>query len=369
MKGLNSLRFFAAFFVIIQHGQISIDKIGFERFAHTTVFNRGGDAVEFFYVLSGFLITYLLQREIARSGTISIKKFYLRRVFRIWPLYFLMVIIGCTFLGVLYPRLTGERFWDMPAWKPFLLYLCFLPNLASVLYSMGLLFPLRTIGVEEQYYLFWAPLVKLFRKNLKLLIILFVVLSYVWYAILVFRILPLSWVMSDFLQSQRFYAMSTGALFSLVISRYPDWYRSSIFAAKISQWVVLLVILGYYFLGFPGVGEATDTGGAFAVHTVMCVLYGVLMLNCCLLPAPVINLEKRVLVYLGTISYGLYSCHMLVDYFLRFTILKYHIEKKVGFGVLMPAYHLLLLGGAIVVASLSYKYYESYFLRLKEKYA
>jgi peptidoglycan/LPS O-acetylase OafA/YrhL len=362
LKGLNSLRFFAAFFVIIQHGQISISKMGFERFSAATVFNKGADAVEFFYVLSGFLITYLLQLEIARSGTISIKKFYLRRMFRIWPLYFLLVAVGFIFLGLLYPRLTGQPFWDMPAWKPLVLYLCFLPNLAAVLFPMGMLFPLRTIGVEEQYYLFWAPLVKLFRKNLQLLIILFVGLSYIWYAIVVFHFLPLSQPMFDFLASQKFYAMATGALFSLVLYRYPDRYRKSIFAGRLSQWLVLLVILWFYFCGFPGVNE-------FALDVVMCLLYGLLILNCSLLPAPVVNLEKRGLVYLGTISYGLYSCHMLVDYFLRFFILKFHIEKKVGFNVLMPLYHILLLGGAIVVASLSYKYYESYFLRLKEKYA
>src|SRR5258705_10300657 len=94
LKGLNSLRFLAAAFVIISHGQQSIAKLGFDRFSGMTLFNRGGDAVEFFYVLSGFLITYLLQGELERTGTISIKGFYMRRVFRIWPLYFLIVALG-----------------------------------------------------------------------------------------------------------------------------------------------------------------------------------------------------------------------------------------------------------------------------------
>ncbi len=73
LKGLNTMRFFAAFFVIISHGEISLDKLGDTRFANWSVFNRGGDAVEFFFTLSGFLITYLLQKEIARTSTVSIK--------------------------------------------------------------------------------------------------------------------------------------------------------------------------------------------------------------------------------------------------------------------------------------------------------
>jgi len=108
--------------------------------------------------------------------------------------------------------------------------------------------------------------------------------------------------------------------------------------------------------------------GEAITHFLLCGFYGLLILNSSLLDRPVINLEKRPLVYLGTISYGLYMCHMLVDYALRFTIMKIHGER-IGFGILVPVYHIVLLGGAILLASLSYKYFESYFLRLKERYA
>lgn len=50
--------------------------------------------VIFFFVLSGFLITYLLLEERRVSATVSIKKFYMRRILRIWPLYYLIVILG-----------------------------------------------------------------------------------------------------------------------------------------------------------------------------------------------------------------------------------------------------------------------------------
>ncbi|HEX9513729.1 MAG TPA: acyltransferase [Puia sp.] len=364
LKGLNSLRFFAAFFVIISHGQISLSKLGFEKFNNLAIFNRGGDAVEFFYVLSGFLITYLLQKEIRQTGTVSIRNFYLRRVFRIWPLYFLIVIIGFVLLGVLYPKLTGQHFFEFPLWKGFLLFICFLPNLATSLYSTGMLFPLRTIGVEEQYYLFWAPLVKIFRNKIAYLIAVFIVFSYLWYYLLASEMLPFSATVLTFLMTQKFYAMATGGLFGLILYKYPEQYRQSLFAKRLLQWLVFIVIAYYYLVGYPGYLYP----GEVITHFLMCGFYGLLILNSSLLDRPVVNLEKKTLVYLGTISYGLYMCHMLVDYVLRFTIMKIHGER-IGFGLLMPVYHILLLGGAILLASISYKYFESYFLRLKERYA
>ena len=362
LKGLNTLRFFAAFFVIISHAEISLTKLGFEKFNDLAVFQRGGDAVEFFYVLSGFLITFLLQQEITRTGTVSIRKFYLRRVFRIWPLYFLIVAVAFVFLGLLYPRLTGQRFFEFPLLKGLVLFLLFLPNLATSLYATGLLFPLRTIGVEEQYYLFWAPLVKVFRKNLTYLIFFFLVISYTWFYLIDNRLLPLTGTWQAFLGTQKFYAMATGGLFGLIFYKFSQQYRMSIFAGKLGQWLIFALVLWYYLIGFP-FSETTW------FHFCMCWVYGTLILNCSVLEGPVINLERKPFVYLGVISYSLYCCHMLVDYCLRFTIMKFHIDKKIRFALMMPAYHIALLSGAIIVASLSYKYYESYFLRLKEKYA
>ena len=62
------------------------------------IIELGGLGVIFFFVLSGFLITYLLLKEKEQTGTVNVKKFYARRVLRIWPLYFFIVLLGffCT---------------------------------------------------------------------------------------------------------------------------------------------------------------------------------------------------------------------------------------------------------------------------------
>ena len=90
--GLNSLRFMAAFLVLMHHSETIKSKHGIVNFDWLGLFKNGGNAVTFFFVLSGFLITYLLLKERHKTATTSIKNFYLKRVLRIWPLYFLLVL-------------------------------------------------------------------------------------------------------------------------------------------------------------------------------------------------------------------------------------------------------------------------------------
>jgi peptidoglycan/LPS O-acetylase OafA/YrhL len=98
------------------------------------------------------------------------------------------------------------------------------------------------------------------------------------------------------------------------------------------------------------------------------VLYSFVIFNT-ISARSLINLEIQPFTYLGIISYGLYMYHMLVDYILRFICMR-SFKKLLSenfFGPLI--YHISLLGFTIIVAGLSYKYLESYFLKLKVKYS
>ncbi|QEC41955.1 acyltransferase family protein [Pseudobacter ginsenosidimutans] len=99
-KGLNGLRFIAAFLVLMLHAELIRVKYGLFNLKDYSLFNCGHLAVEFFFVLSGFLITYLLLEEDRDTGTINIKSFYMRRVLRIWPLYYIILIIGLVLIPV-----------------------------------------------------------------------------------------------------------------------------------------------------------------------------------------------------------------------------------------------------------------------------
>ena len=107
-NGLNELRAIAALAVIFHHIELYKFTSGISSLYDLNDLFRffiqklGRNGVLLFFVLSGFLITYLLIVEKKKTKEISIKKFYLRRVLRIWPLYFLILIIGFFLVPNLY---------------------------------------------------------------------------------------------------------------------------------------------------------------------------------------------------------------------------------------------------------------------------
>ena len=97
-KNLDGLRFIAAFFVIVGHCQNIVGgyyqqknfTVPYQPFANKlAVFG-----VDFFFVLSGFLIAYMLIEEIEKTGTLQVRRFYIRRSLRLWPLYLVVGTIG-----------------------------------------------------------------------------------------------------------------------------------------------------------------------------------------------------------------------------------------------------------------------------------
>ena len=104
-SNLDAIRFIAAAMVFLGHGlrnayiYLPIQNNFIGKFLN--LISKAGTGVSIFFVLSGFLITYLLISEFELNARISIKKFYIRRILRIWPLYFAVVI----FSFFLYPFL------------------------------------------------------------------------------------------------------------------------------------------------------------------------------------------------------------------------------------------------------------------------
>ena len=159
-ENLDGLRFVCFFLVFIYHSFYTqndyISDAFVYKFVKQFLFANGNLGVNIFFVLSGFLITYLLIQEKKLRGQIDLKKFWFRRILRIWPLFYL-----CVFFGFVCFPLLKSSFGEAPA-EPASLgyYLTFLNNFDFIKVipdatSLGVLW---SVAVEEQFYLIW-PLV------------------------------------------------------------------------------------------------------------------------------------------------------------------------------------------------------------------
>ena len=151
--------------VFLQHGistsfqYLPIQGTLWERLLHTI--SNGGIGVSIFFVLSGFLITYLLVSEHEISAKVSVRNFYIRRVLRIWPLYFLVVAISF----LIYPIMKSMLGFSSPSVANIFLHLSFLSNFDVIrieqfhpgqdVMSQNITW---SVSIEEQFYLLW-PLI------------------------------------------------------------------------------------------------------------------------------------------------------------------------------------------------------------------
>ena len=153
--------------------------------------------------------------------------------------------------------------------------------------------------------------------------------------------------------------MAIGAAFGYLLYHNFEWYNKSFLASKPVQIVVLAIIVGHYIIGFP-------FSEMLAFKILLAVLYSLLILNVSAVTNKLINIEVPSLSYLGVISYGIYMYHMLVDYVLRMLVPRLQ-GLQIPSVIIIIAYYLLLLTGAIIVAGISYKYFEKYFLQIKDR--
>ena len=164
-RNLDAIRFIAAMMVLLGHAFqpsyrfLPISGSFFERLLNTI--SSGETGVSIFFVLSGFLITYLLVSEYEIFNRISLKQFYIRRVLRIWPLYYFVVF----FSFMIYPVLKSMIGMNNPLGSDVIYHLFFLSNFdviniehhcyGSEAMSQNITW---SVSVEEQFYLFW-PLI------------------------------------------------------------------------------------------------------------------------------------------------------------------------------------------------------------------
>ena len=324
---------------------------------NTELFQRlGGLCVAFFFVLSGFLITYLLLEEDERLGSIDIGKFYTRRICRIWPLYFVLVFLGFAVL----PRLSLYRApgqysgWARSFLPALSLYLIFSPHVATALgYQVPYAGVLWSVGVEEWFYAVWPWLIR-FRRN-----------ALVPFAMLVLVIVVLRnslslGVLRNLLGMLSLDCMLIGCAAAMLLRRAERGgqhcanTRALIFQKKVQVVVYLLIALGMV------------RGWRYGIqHPAYSVLFGVVILNVAANPGTIVTFENRTFRWLGDLSYGIYCYNWIAIVTVAALVTSYgsRLPGLLSASLIEP----LSIALTIAIAGLSYEFIERRFLLLKSR--
>lgn len=338
-KNLYGLRFIASLVVMLYH-----------YYGDSVIHGHYG--VTLFFVLSGFLITFLLLEEKKEFTQINILKFYMRRALRIWPLYFLILIIS---VGIyIYSNENLDKITNIPY------YLFFLPNLAFALnltinkYSSIL----WSVGSEEQFYLFWPLAVNFFKKK-NFLRLNLVLIGFFTFGPNIIDFFNHNFYsdskiiikVSKILNRTGFNSIATGSVFAYVYKYKPN-HVNFIFQKKTQIINLILIIILLLFNTKTFLFKGLD-------DQIYALLFGILILNLGINNQSIFNLENKILNYLGKISFGIYMYHLLLIDFSFIIASKITINTHVLF--------ILTMALTISVSSLSYHFFEKPFLNFKNK--
>lgn len=337
---LDGLRFICITAVIWHHSTWARDLGG-----EITLLTRGALGVDFFFVLSGFLITTLLLREEQQHGFFDLRHFYWRRLLRIVPVYFFVVAVN-TVLAVV---IQGQT--DVLSLLPY--YLLFLSNfLTEHIPNLSITW---SLAVEEQYYLIWPLLLLMLPRRwiwpVLLGLITVNVLGHMgvlnWLAVPSPYLGPLEFHLPPYapilMGSVVALALHNGRFFAFLA---PVFGQRGIALICFALLIAALQFLPANVIGWP----------AFCIHLAMCmVLISTVMREDHLLrPA----LTNRVVTRIGQISYGMYLYHLL--------LLVFGFKVLGALGLYSgPALFFLYYVLTVIVAEISFRTLEAWFAGLR----
>lgn len=335
-------------------------------FYHPLVAEAGPLGVIFFFVLSGFLITYLLFAEKDTTGTIATGAFYLRRIFRIWPLYYLILVLGFFVLpqiDVFYVPSQSEALFDGSFWSKFGFSAVILPNIALAFFmAVPNIGQIWSIGVEEQFYLIWPWILRKAKHPFRN-IVLFTV-AWMSLKILVFiwgSAYPssLSAGMMKFMAMTKLECMALGGLGAWMLYNKKEGILKILFNPVVQ-------IMTY--TGIPVLLYFTPKFLQNGVHLAYGVLFLIIILNVSSNAKSLLKLEVPVLHKLGKISFGIYMYHMLIVVLVLHLIGMYMpaLIKSAWIDVVVYTLSAML---TIVVSHISYYRFEQFFITIKQRYA
>lgn len=311
-------------------------------------------SMDMFFALSAFIITHLAFIEIEQNGSFSFGNFMIRRILRIWPLYFIILAIGFIAVKKLAFHYSIPITLPPAGW-----YVLFVSNF----YLEGHVFFLRqlwTISVEEQFYITWGLCLLAINKKITVVIAIFAMIS------IIFNFYSASGTGNVYYHSLTYlFDLMCGAYFAYLIHKKaalikyissPSTFRS------IALYLFLpIFFLSYYFLNDMITGTSNNVLDVimriiFIIQ--QCIIFVDQMYN----ENSFFNLSKRkFLIYTGKIAYGVYCFHGLILTAGFLLISKLNIQVNAFLSAL------IMFGITMLVGAMSYRFIEKPIINLKYK--
>ena len=362
-ENLDLLRFVAVLMVVLTHAyQGWCGWYGYPEFMTITgdtknlntigiyinnLIKNGAIGVDVFFLISGFLITYILLREKEATGKIDFKFFFIRRGLKIWPLYFLLIAIT--------PFLTH---WLHKPTPDYLSAVLFYNNFHTM--QTGYCdypFPhFWSICVEEHFYLIWPFIVALIPNKYLLNTFLTVILISV-FARFGFSVCNKGYYYQFFHTLSRMDVLAIGAIgaylhftsgFNFILPKY----------SRVGLYLLFLIIFAYEpYNIYDGVFLS-----CFRKYFYVSII-AVGMINFLFNPNTFIKIHKKTIFhYFGKISFGIY---LFSNFFVLIII-----EKVIArFNIInLGFYFLLTFVISLIIPIISYEFFEKQFLKLKPKF-
>lgn len=343
----DSLRFLSFLLVFLHHSPVPEDNV-LHYFA-----KEGGIGVSFFFVLSGFLITYILIIEkINAPGKIDLKKFFIRRILRIWPLYYAMVAFAfCTpfILDFFHISYSSEGY--EPNW---FFTLTFLENYMQMwtgtFPNVSPLNVIWSLCIEEHFYIFWGLAFYLIPlKNIPKLLLGCIIFSFVMQAVYQqYGIITL-----DVFTNIHYFAFGGIPAYIFVfrkdiIKKLEDIPAVYKYMYALSVLAIIVLIANIHLISDPKVNSF-----------LLSILFSGLILSTLGTKNVFKISDESILAKLGMYTYGLYLLHPI--FIMLFVKIGSRFEWNWSVIVLFSFI------SSVIFSMLSYHLFEKQFLKLKSR--
>jgi peptidoglycan/LPS O-acetylase OafA/YrhL len=363
---LDALRFLAAFSVFIFHffnefeGMINASPPILVYQFITSITSKGLLGVNFFFVLSGFLITYLILFEFKQTGKFQYFKFLVRRSLRIWPLYFIIIALGFFVFPYLIPGFHTEHH--------LINYLFFFANFDEIWYgandSINFLTAPWSVAVEEQFYFAWGLLLFIlvgFKKlKLPLIILTLLIVS------LVFRCL-------NFDSHRMIYYHTLAVMPDILVGSFLaySFFHKKTWLMKLKSLSKFKIVF-IYLVGFILIVLKTKLFFGpliIAERYIFALFFAFILFDQIYLDHSVFKIGKiKLFNHLGKISYGLYMYHLVILYLVQKYFSHSNMIFEGNYLFFITIFLLLSLVGTYFTSLTSYHLIEKPFLKLKNKF-